>query len=264
MVSPKKPKRLIQNTKCQTLKHSSQSTVAKYLEENRQLLQKRETARESEYAIAKNLAARVVIKSDMDATPHYLAVAQKFAKELVKTSSLADHWPEEKDGIEEILDICADYIIPTEKPEQPASAIFKDSDGNVISLKVQNFIANFSFRSFCTGLGKAIALKISIGSFEGTLDSILALIVAVVETLVYLSNQAKYELTAEEIFFLRQLIIETSAGRFSVNEDQLINALISEGKEKKEKYLELVNKFDTYKIISLDDGMISLKEKIYF
>lgn len=264
MVNPKKPKRLVQNTSCENLKHSSKSTVAKYLEENRQLLQRRESARESEYAVAKSLAARVVIKSDMGPSPYYLAVAKKFAQELVKISSLSEHWQSEEDGVEEILDICADYIVPTEEPEQPASAIYKDEEGKVISLKIQNFVANFSFRSFCVGLGKAIALKISIGSFEGNLDSILGLIVAVVETLVCLSNQSKYELSEDEVFFLRQLIIETSAGRFVVSEEQLINMLIQEGKQDRDKYIELVNKFDAYKIISIDNGMISLKEKIYF
>lgn len=241
-----------------------EATIPQYLEANRSLLQRRESAREAEYAAAKSLISRVVIKAeDVPHTQSKTAI-NRFVHELYEHSSAANHWEDKIQAYTEISGICGDFITPIIEQDHPVQGIFKSSSGEEIRFSAHNYIAHFNFRSFCISLSKVIALKIKIASFEPTLDGILVLIIAVAETLALLVNAGIKTFSDDERVLLKQIIIETKSGKYDVDLEQLLTVLSGDNTEMYKMYSGIVDKFLEYQLIDLEEGKLSLKDKVYF
>lgn len=246
------------------LEMCKEATIPQYLEANRSLLQRRETAREAEYAATKNVISHVVIKSEDVPYTRSMAAINRFADELYTHSSAASHWESESQARTEISAICGDFITPVVEQDYPVRGIFKNKSGEEIRVSSYNYIAHFNFRSFCISLAKVIALKIKITSFEPTLDGILSLIVAVAETLISLVNSGIKTFNDQERMLLKQIIVETKSGRYDVDLEQLLTAISNKDPDMYKTYSGIVDEFSECQLIELKEGRLSLKDKVYF
>lgn len=241
-----------------------EATIPQYLEAHRNLLQQREGAREAEYTAAKNLISRVVIRGeDMSYAQNKTAI-NKFVYELYTHSSATNHWENEEQARTEISGICGDFITPIDEQDHPVQGIFKKASGEEIRFSTHNYIAYFNFRSFCVSLSKVIALKIKIASFEPTLDGILSLVIAVAETLALLVNAGIKTFSEQESTLLKWIILETKSGKYDVDVEKLLKGLANEDTELYMTYSSIVDKFLEYQLIDLEEGKLSLKDKVYF
>ena len=241
-----------------------EATIPQYLEANRSLLQRRESAREAEYAAAKNLISRVVIKAEDVPHAQSKAAINRFVNELYTHSSAANHWESETQAHTEISVICGDFITPIVEQDHPVQGIFKNASGEEIRFSAHNYIAHFNFRSFCVSLTKVIALKIKIASFEPTLDGVLSLIIAVAETLALLINAGIETFNEQERTLLKQIILETKSGRYDVDLEELLTVLSDKNPDVYKTYSSIVDKFLEYQLIEVEEGKLSLKDKVYF
>lgn len=135
------------------LRRVKANSISAYLEKNASLLQKKESAREAEYAATRHFVSQMVIKSDFVYSEKNKSIIELFANKFAENE---DHI--NKVGYDsvtaafEISRICGDYISCVEHPEVPASGLYTDDQGNTVSIKPYNYIAQFSFRSFCQSL----------------------------------------------------------------------------------------------------------------
>lgn len=249
------------------LKCLKSDSIAEYLQKHIFTLEQRAANSEKEYAATKKFASQIIIKSDSLDSKKSKAIVDTFANSFAgNTEHLSKMGYSEETSKTEISKICGSYISEVSYPEVPASRLFTDEKGNTISIKPHNYIAQFSFRSFCQTMGQAIALRISIGQYDGSEESILGLIVAVVETLLSLANQAAYRFEGNMADLLKTIIAATGAGRYYVSEDNIIKQFQDSGHTDASKadIIKLIDELDSLKVILIENGNITLREKIYF
>lgn len=249
------------------MRREKNNSISTYLEKNAPWLEKRESSREAEYAATRQFIAQMVIKADATQSSKDQSVIRIFAEQFLQNEDhvLKMNYDPQKD-MPEIAEICGDYISAIEEPEIPVSGLYEDENGKPISIKPRNFVAQFSFRSFCISMGQIIALRVAMGRYDGSEESILELIVIIAQTLASLASQAKIKFSDDEELMLKTIISETGAGRCSVEESQIIKQFTKKytGNKTKIEISKIIDKFDDLQIISIENGFISLSEKLYF
>lgn len=239
------------------------NSISAYLEKHASVLEKRELARENELAAAQRYASKMVIKSDQSVLENNSKALKAFAEKFLEIDKF--HSSDQDVYLQEISNICKDYISELEYPEVPVSGIFEDGKGNTLSMKPRNFIAQFSLRSFCHYIGQAITFRVALGRFDGSVESMLELISLSVQTAYSLLQQSTYTFSPEMAKLFKVIVTETGAARFAVAEENIIDAYKKSYSDVDDQQIyHMINELDSLKIISIDSGNISIREKLYF